>query len=260
MLSTFAEAARVMENETYLQIAQKNAHFMLTGLRANGKLHRAWRNGQVSAQVFLEDYASLILGLIELYQSDFNNDWYSEACSLTAEMVEQFSDPAGGFFDTPHQAETVLLRPKETQDNATPSGNALAVEALLKMAAFSENDAWHQLAEKSLASMAGSFSNYPTAFSRWLSAADFYVNKTRQIAIIGDIFDTYTKLFLQEINRPYHPNTIVAASALPVLKGSPQLLADRPMIAEKTTIYICEGFVCQKPLTTLDELKKQFSE
>ena len=108
MLSTFAEAARVMENEAYLQIAQKNAHFLLTALHADGKLHRAWRNGQVSEQVFLEDYASLVLGLIDLYQSDFNNHWYSEACSLTAEMVEQFSDPAGGFFDTPYQAETVL--------------------------------------------------------------------------------------------------------------------------------------------------------
>ncbi len=194
MLSTFAEAARVMENETYLQIAQKNAHFLLTALRADGNLHRAWRNGQVSAQVFLEDYASLILGLIDLYQSDFNNDWYSEACSLTAEMIEQFSDPAGGFFDTPDQAETVLLRPKEIQDNATPSGNALAVEALVKMAAFSENDAWRLLAEKSLALAAGSSSNYPTAFSRWLSAADFYVNNTRQIAIIGNLTDTYTKL------------------------------------------------------------------
>ena len=175
-------------------------------------------------------------------------------------MIEQFSDPAGGFFDTPHQAETVLLRPKEIQDNATPSGNALAVEALVKMAAFSENDAWRQLAEKSLALVAGSSSNYPTAFSRWLSAADFDVNNTRQIAIIGNLIDTYTKLILQEINKTYHPNTILAASALPLLKGSPQLLADRPMIAEKTTVYICEGFVCKKPLTTLDELKKQFLE
>jgi len=88
MLSTFAEAARVMENKTYLQIAQKNAQFLLTSLRADGKLHRAWRNGQASEQVFLEDYASFILGLIDLYQSDFNNQWYSEACTLTEEMIE----------------------------------------------------------------------------------------------------------------------------------------------------------------------------
>ncbi len=256
MLSTFAEAARVLENEAYLQIAQNNAYFLLTSLRADGKLHRAWRNGQASEQVFLEDYASLILGLIDLYQSDFNNQWYREACTLTTEMIEQFSDPAGGFFDTPDQAETVLLRPKEIQDNATPSGNALAVEALLKMAAFSENDEWLQLAEKSLELVAGTSSDYPTAFSRWLSVANSYVNKTRQIAIIGNPTGIDSKFFLQEINKTYRPNTIAAASALPLLKGAPQILLDRPMIAGKTTIYICEGFVCKKPLTTLDELKE----
>lgn len=260
MLSTFAEAARVLKSEVYLQIAQKNAHFLLSALRADGKLHRAWRNGQVSEQVFLEDYASLILGLIDLYQSDFNNQWYNQACTLTTEMIVQFSDPAGGFFDTPDQAETVLLRPKEIQDNATPSGNALAVEALLKMAAFSENEAWLQLAEKSLALVAGTCSDYPTAFSRWLSVADSYVNKTRQIVIIGNPTGIDSKSFLQEISKNYRPNTITAASSHPIQKGSPQLLSDRPMIAEKTTIYICEGFVCKKPLTTLNEFKKQLLE
>jgi len=125
------------------------------------------------------------------------------------------------------------------------------------MAAFSENDEWLQLAEKSLALVAGTSSDYPTAFSRWLSVADSYVNKTRQIAIIGHPTSIESKIFLQEISKIYRPNTIAAASALPLLKGSPPLLFDRPMIAEKTTIYICKGFVCKKPLTTLDELKKQ---
>ena len=162
MLSTFAEAARIFENKEYLQIAQTNANFLLSSLRVEGKLRRAWRNGRAGNEVFLEDYAALVLGLIELYQTDFDNRWYDKAYSLTEEMINRFTDPAGGFFDTTSEAETVLRRPKELQDNATPSGNALAAEALFKMAAFSENEEWRQLAEKALGLVANYSSEYPT--------------------------------------------------------------------------------------------------
>ena len=257
MLSTFAEAARVLNNEEYLKIAQINANFMLTSLKSEGKLRRVWSKGRVSNEVFLEDYAALILGLIQLYQTDFDNRWYAEAYNLTEEMIIQFADPTGGFFDTTSDAEIILKRPQELQDNATPSGNALAAEALLKMAALSENKEWHQLAEKTLGLVSSLSSDYPTAFSRWLSAADFNINQTIQIAIIGDLADEDTKAYLSEINKKFRPNTIVAASMFPVLKASPTLLADRPMINGKTTVYICEGFVCKQPMTTIEGFRKQ---
>lgn len=258
MLSTFAEAARVLNNEEYLQIAQTNANFIHTSLRVEGKLRRAWRNGRVSNEVFLEDYAALILGLIELYQTDFDIRWYAEACKLTEEMINQFNNPTGGFFDTTSEADTALRRPQELQDNATPSGNALAAEALLKMAAFSENDDWHQRAEKALGLVADTSSDYPLAFSRWLGAADFNINQKTQIAIIGDPLIDDTKVFLSGINKKFRPNTIVAASMFPVPKGSPTLLVDRPMINGKTTVYVCEGFVCQHPVTTIKDFIKLF--
>ncbi len=256
MLSTFAEAARVLDNEEYLHIAQKNANFILTSLRVEGKLRRAWRNGRVSNEVFLEDYAALILGLIELYQTDFNNHWYAEACKLTEEMIDQFTNPTGGFFDSTSEAETLLRRPQELQDNATPSGNALAAEALLKLAAFSENGDWHQRAEKALSLVADVSSDYPTAFSRWLAAADFNVNKTIQIAILADSLKGNTKAFLDEINKDFRPNKIVAMSMSPVLKSSPTLLSDRTLINGKTTVYVCEGFMCKQPVTTVEDLIK----
>jgi hypothetical protein len=257
ILSTFAEAARVLNNEEYLKIAQRNASFMLTSLRLEGKLRRVWSKGRVSNEVFLEDYAALILGLIQLYQTDFDNRWYAEAYNLTEEMINQFTDPTSGFFDTTSDAETILSRPKELQDNATPSGNALAAEALLKMAALSGNNEWHQLAEKTLGMVSSLSGDYPTAFSRWLAAADFNINQTIQIAIIGDLADEDTKVFLSEINKKFRPNTIVAASKFPVLKASPTLLADRPMIQGKTTVYVCEGFVCKQPMTTIEGFRKQ---
>ncbi|MCJ7693819.1 MAG: hypothetical protein MUO40_00170, partial [Anaerolineaceae bacterium] len=167
------------------------------------------------------------------------------------------SDPAGGFFDTTSEAEKVLIRPKELKDNATPSGNALAAEALLKMATFLENEAWRLKAEKSLSLVVGLVADYPTGFGRWLGAAAFNLGKTRQIVIVGDLSNEDTRTFLHEINKTYRPNTIVAASSLPVKNGTPELLADRLMIDGKTTIYVCEGFVCKQPVSTLENLKIQ---
>ncbi len=261
MLSAFADAARALGNSSYLQVAQRNADFILRELVVDGRLRRSWRQGQASPEVFLEDYAAFILGLLDLYQADFNPRWFAAAQTLTAEMIDQFQDTSesGGFFDTTRDAETVLLRPKDLQDNATPSGNALAVDALLKMAAFSENEEWRQLAEESLGQVAGMAAEYPTAFSRWLSAGDFSVSKTQQIALIGAPKEISADMlaYLREIQHAYRPNTVVAASNLPIPQGSPALLANRPMNEEKTTVYICEGFVCQQPLNSLDELKKQ---
>ena len=256
MLAAFAEAARALENDTYLQVAQRNADFILQHLFVEGRLRRSWRQGQTSLEVFLEDYATLILGLLELYQSDFNPRWFDAAQTLTGEMIDQFHDPDGGFFDTTRAAETVLLRPKDLQDNATPSGNALATEASLKMAAFTENSEWLQLAEGSLAQVVGMATEYPTAFSRWLSVADFSQNSTRQIALIGDLDSVEMAEFLREIREEYRPNTVVAAAGLPIPEGSPALLADRPMLDGKVTAYVCEGFVCKRPATSVSELKE----
>jgi uncharacterized protein YyaL (SSP411 family) len=249
MLSTFAEAGRVLNNNQYLDIAARNANFLLTALRPQGRLHRAWRQGQVSPEVFLEDYASLMLGLLELYQSDFNNRWFAEAYGLAAEMVNRFSDPTGGFFTTPADAETLLTRPRDLQDNAVPSGNALAVEALLKLAAYTGKEDWRR--------MAGQAVRYPTAFGRWLSAADFSLGDVKQVAIIGPLENNLTKAFLAEIRAAFRPNLVVAQAIFPSPDGVPALLVDRPMLDGKPTTYVCQGFICRLPVNKLDDIRKQ---
>jgi hypothetical protein len=143
MLSAFAEAARAMgrgapASSPYYQAARRNADFLLTQLRPDGRLRRTWRAGQSSPEVFLEDYAALILGLLDLYETDFDNRWFSAAQELADEMIARFNDPDGGFFDTPSDGEPLLIRPKDVQDNATPCGNSLAVEALLRLSALTE--------------------------------------------------------------------------------------------------------------------------
>jgi hypothetical protein len=257
MLATFSEAGRVLNSPMYLEIATQNANFLLKNLRPQGSLRRAWRQGQASVEVFLEDYASLVLGLLDLYQGDFNTRWFSEAEQLAGEMLQKFNDPNGRFFDTPSDGEILLTRPSEMQDNATPSGNALAVEALLKLAAFTGNEDWRLKAEQAMKRVADQAVRYPTAFARWLSAADFALGKVKQVALIGAISEKGTSDFLAEVYSRYRPNLIIGQTEYPPSDEVPALLVDRPMLDGKPTAYVCEGFVCNLPVTNLQDFRKQ---
>jgi uncharacterized protein len=254
MLASFAEAARVFDDPRYLEIAVRNADFLLTAMRPGGSLRRAWRAGRAGREVFLEDYAALILGLLELYQSDFDNRWFKAAVLLTEEMVSRFADPSGGFFDTPDGAEKLLIRSKELQDNATPSGNALAADALFRMALFTGKTEWQKRAESALDLVSGPAGRFPIAFGRWLSAADFAAGEVRQIAIIGDPADPDTKALLREIRRAYHPDLIAAAAPAPPPEGAPPFLAGRPALDGRPTAYVCVGFICRAPVTCAEDL------
>ena len=261
ILATMAEAARVMDDKElyskYTILAIRNANFLLSSFRPNGKLKHSWRNGMTTNEVFLEDYAALILGLLELYQMDFDNKWFASAVELVDEMIELFEDPNGGFFDTAKDAETLLLRPKDLQDNATPSGNALACEALIKLAELTGKGKYSDLADKTMSLVADMAARYPTAFGRWLSAADMALGKTKQVAVVYEAGgQDEADPLIRFIQSQYRPNVIVAASAHPPPQNAPALLKNRPLINRKPTVYICEGFVCKYPVTEISELKE----
>ena len=112
MLTTLAEATRYLQREDYLQAAQKNADFLLNELYVDGYLYRSWRDGRAQHNAYLEDYVSLALGLLSLYQSDGNLRWFKAARSLTEAVLTHFLDPDGGFFDTSDAHEDLLLRPQ----------------------------------------------------------------------------------------------------------------------------------------------------
>jgi len=259
-LAALAEAARFLgepgKREQYYTLAARNADFLLTALRPGGKLCRSWRAGRTTGEVVLEDFAALILGLLELYQTDFNERWFASAQELADEMIARFSDQSGGFFDTPADGEALVLRPKDLQDNATPSGNALACEALLTLAAFTGKNAYRDQAEKALGLVAEAAVRTPTAFARWLSAADHALGHIKQVAALGNMRDPDFQAILEAIRKGYKPAMVVAASAYPPSQAAPALLADRPLLDGKATVFVCEGFVCNKPVTEVEQLKE----
>jgi hypothetical protein len=259
MLASFAEAARVLADQAYLDVAARNASFLLGALRPDGHLRRTWRDGVAGQPAYLDDYASLVLGLLELYQTDFDNRWFVAARDLADEMLARFTDAAGGFFDTPDDAEQLILRPKDLQDNAVPSGNALAVEALLTLAVLTGRMEWRNLAERALKLVTDLAANYPAGFGRWLCAGDLAMAKGTQVAVVGDLADEGTMKLVSEIRSRWRPNTVVAASPVPPPLGAPELLADRPMLDGQPSAYVCAGSTCQHPVTRPEDLRKQLN-
>ena len=258
-LTAFAEAGRYLERPDYLDAASKNARFLLDNLYVTDRLRRSWRDGQARHNAYLEDYAGLILALLALYQSDPNREWYTTALIFADEMVTHFSDPNGGFFDTRDDHEALLVRPKDLQDNATPSGNSLTALALLQLATYGDRTKWRSTAEDLLASVQNALLRYPTAFAQWLSAADFAIGPTREVAILGDPDAAETQALVRALWKGYRPRQVAAISAFPPGPGSPALLIDRPLLHNEPTAYVCQGFVCLQPVNSPAEMELQLA-
>jgi uncharacterized protein len=259
MLISFAEAARYLERRDYLQAAQDNAAFLLDSLYQEGRLLRSWRSGRARHNAYLEDYAALILGLLALYQSDLNVRWYREAERLADEMTAHFRDPNGGFFDTRDDHEALVTRPKDLQDNATPSGSSLAAQALLQLAALSGRGELRDLAEPMLKAIQQAAVRYPTAFGRWLCALDFAVRPAYEVAVVGSLEEEGGKQLWRTLWETYRPQVMAASSPLPVPQEAPPLLSERTLVEGKPAAYVCQGFVCRMPVTEAEALRTQLA-
>jgi len=303
MLATFAEAGRYLDRPDYLAAAQRNARFLLEYLYQDERLMRSWREPQpppsplpspppnVRAHLgegepppqpspkweshlvegvgggrhtaYLEDYATLILGLLALYQADADGSWYTAALRLADEMAVHYADPTGGFFDTRNDAEELLYRPKDLQDNATPSGSALAACALLQLAAYGDRLDGRGVAEAMLGSMQELISHHPTAFAQWLQAADFALGPVHEVAVVGEAGHPLMEALLEALWKRYRPRLVAAVSVNPAAPGqpptpgAPALLNDRPLKDGLPTAYVCQGFVCKRPVNSVEEMERQ---
>lgn len=258
-INSLAEAGRFLDRSDYLRAAQQCARFILSAMAGPKTLFRSWRDGHTAIPAFLEDYAAFSLALLTLYQADGDGTWYQAAVRLTDEMLEKFQDSSGGFFDTSALAGDLVYRPKDLQDNATPSGNSLATRSLLLLAAFSGKELYQQTAETSLKAIQETLAQYPTAFGSWLQALDLVLNPYRQVAIVWDREASAEKIstLTAVAEKTYRPRCVYARSPLPVAHNDPELLQNRPAMNNAPTAYVCQHFVCQLPVTDPEALRRQ---
>ncbi len=267
MLAAFAEAARALDRADYLKAAVANADFLLTPLRApDGRLDRSWRNnGRGDRPVaptgngFLEDYANAAEGLLALYEATFDARYFTAARELMDHVLVHFADPRGGLFDTSDAHETLVTRPKDIQDNATPSGNAMAVTVLLKLAALTAEPRYAEVAEAALRSVQPILAQHPTAFAQWLGALSFALGQPREIALVGDPEGADMRALLDVVFGGYRPFKVVALKRPGVASPVP-LLSGREQKEGKATAAVCYNFACRLPVTEADELRGELDE
>ncbi len=254
MLAAFAEAGRVLNRADYTVAATRNAEFLWREMRnAEGRLYHSWRRGQARLNAYLEDYTGVVEGLLALYETTFEERWFTAAQELTETMIARFADPQGGFFDTSDDHESLVVRPKSVQDNATPSGNALAATVLLKLVALTGEGRYAEMAEKMIQSVQPILSRYPTGFAQWLVALAFALSKPKEIAIIGEPGQGDVNEMLAVVRGAYRPFQVTAVGGKDSIVP---LLAGRKQLGGKATAYVCENFACKQPVNEVKELQE----
>ncbi|MDQ5813918.1 MAG: thioredoxin domain-containing protein [Actinomycetota bacterium] len=260
MLRAFALAAGATGREEYLRVAEENAVFLLEKLVVDGRLRRSYKDGQARLNGYLEDYACVADGLVELYEATFETRWLREAASLADAILGLFWEEAeGAFYDTAADHEELVTRPRDVYDNATPSGNSVAVDVLLKLSVLLEREDYRERAGAVLDNLSGGMVQVPGAFGRLLSALDFYLSTPYEVAIIGEREAPDTKMLLETVYSSYLPNKVVAGSSENDEEATQlvPLLANRPMRGGRPTAYVCVNYACQSPTTDPAELARQ---
>jgi uncharacterized protein len=262
MLQAYAVAAQVFGRAEDREAAVRNAEFLLRELRTDGRLHRTWRDGVARIDAFLEDYALLADALLSLYETTFDARWIREACALSDRMLELFWDDAeGAFYDAATGDETLLMRPRNVDDNATPSGNSAATLLLLRLSVFTGEPRYERIAVRVLQSMGQLLERAPLAFGHMLAAADFHLATPQEVAIMGRTDAGDTLELLGVVRERYRPNTILAVGAAGQRDdGTIPLLAGRTALDGRATAYVCQRFACRRPVTGADALRAELDD
>lgn len=249
MLKGFVESFKALENENYLKIAKKNAHFILEKLwSSDGNLFHSFKNEKATINGFLEDYAFVIDAFIALYEATFEETWLEYAKNLTNYCLDHFYDETKQLFRfTSDLDESLIVDHFETEDNVIPASNSVMAENLFKLSVYFENSYYEKVARLMLIQVLPSI-DYPSAFSNWLSVLLRFSDYQKELAICGENISAYRL----QLNRSYLPHILLSGcennATLPFLKNR--------FIENKTLFYLCQNKTCLAPTTNFEEVYK----
>lgn len=260
MISALCRGYQITGNTKFRAAAQKCASFLHKTVYSVGELKRVCRNGTVKQHGFITDYAFLLNGLVDLYESDFDIKWLDWADHLASEMIAKFEDAHnGGFFMTIADQKDLLVRQKDSYDGAIPSGSSVATIALMRLSLLLDKADYRAVADKTLRSLAANANKIPMAYMNLLNAAALTLHHPHEVTIVGDDNDPSARQLIDYVYMAFAPGRIIAlldpdspqadatAHRVPILKG--RVLSDgRPCV------YVCRNFVCKLPVTSTSEL------
>jgi uncharacterized protein YyaL (SSP411 family) len=246
VLSALARAYQVFRNPTHLGQAQKTAGFLRDQLYS-GRLLRSYRQGASIIPGFAEDYAFLIQGLLDLYETDFDYQWLKWAIELQGEFEKRFADPAGGFFNTEGSATDILFRLKDDHDGAEPSANSVAAMNLIRLGRILDRPAFESSARRVVGNFQEMLDRHPAAMPQMLSAADALLSDPVQI-VIATHSPTDDPL-LQIAQAAYQPRRILLPGGEGELAQRVPSLRGMDLIDGRSAAYVCRNFACELPIT-----------
>jgi uncharacterized protein YyaL (SSP411 family) len=256
---TLVEAAAALDRDDWIRAAVRNMHFLLSELRRDdGRLLRSWQGGRANPALlaYAEDYAALLEALLTLAELD-DVAWLDEARAVAEGLTALFADAEnGGFFTTGTDAEALIVRPKDAQDNATPSENSLAANGLLRLAALTGDATAAEPAARWVRGLAPLLAEHPTAFAYLLGALERLVTPPIEVAIVGDPADPATRTLRAEVVTRLIPASVTLTAGETSAARS-ALLENRTAIDGKPTAYVCEHYACRAPVTSAAELREQ---
>jgi uncharacterized protein len=264
-IQALAEASSAFDDPGLLEEAVRTAAFVVTHLRApDGRLLRSWRDGTAGGPGYADDHALLASALLALYARTGDLRWFREATRSAEDLRRLFADPdRGGFFQTGADVDPLVVRPKELYDNAVPSGNSAAADALVRLSLLTGDVELERAGLSSIRLVRDVLGRAPTGFGHALCALDLSIGPSNEVAIVGPPDDRGTRALVEEVvARRFLPNTVLAVGAPDDREASREvpLLRDRPLVAGSPTAYVCRRFTCKLPVTDPADLARSLEE
>ena len=258
-LRALAEAAAVLDRADYRERAERLGEFLLDNLYAEGRLLRSWKAGRAQLNGYLEDYAALVLALLALHEADFQHRWLHQALRLTDEMLDLFWEPQSQLlYDVGRDHERLVVRPRDSFDNAVPCGSSMAAEALLRLGRMAGRGDLVEKADLLFQSVGPLLGRYPLGFGNWLKALELRLAPPRELGIVGA--PAAARELTRAANAALHPHLLrilfdpgeAAPFASPILNG-------RGLLSGAAAAYLCHDYVCDLPTSDPEELARQIS-
>jgi uncharacterized protein len=248
MIAALAKTGSLLNEPMYVEAAKKTADFLLTQMRKGDLLYHRFAKGEAAIEGFLDDYALLIFGLIELYEATFEEKYLKAADDLAKVMVAKFWDQKNGGFYQITENQTNLPKIKQLYDGAAPSGNSFALHDLVWLGRLTNEPKYDLMANQMVEAFAGEIAENPEAYTYFISQLDFFVGKFFSVVVVGDLKDENTQKMVNTLKTSYLPSTVIS------LKAPSKTGLDYQQIDEKATAYVCQNQTCLAPTNNLEQI------
>jgi hypothetical protein len=253
VVAALARAGQVLGEMRYLNAAKQTVEFFLNKMRdENGMLFHRYAKGERAVEGFLDDYAFLAFGLIEVYEACFEDRYLQAASELTEAMVTRFWDAkTGGFFFTQKDPAASMPRIKQVYDGSIPSGNSVSLHDLLWLSRLTMNPNYEDLAARLVMAFSNEVNGMPEAYTWLLSGVDFFVGPSLSAFVVGDLQKKDMQDLVTALRKPYLPNMVAS------LKAPDKTGIGYEKIEGKATAYVCQDRMCLPPTNSIQKMLEQ---